>query len=92
MGGVFDEVVRLPCHRANAAHLPHEPLIDGNAITLGCAAEFASFASEVLQDRTAFKDGNGIAIGSVRIGDGGHAVVGGDFEEISSELIAFYRY
>ena len=54
--GVGQEMVGLPRHRANAAHLPHQPFVNGNAPTLGGPIKLPGFAGKVLQDRAGFED------------------------------------
>ena len=74
--GVFEKVMRLARHRANATHLPHQPLIHGNSVALYGAIELSGLAGEVLQDRARFKQAYRRAIQPLGIGDRGHAVVG----------------
>ena len=52
------EMVRLPRHRPEPAHLPEQPLIDLDARTLVRRIELAGLAPEILQDRAGFEDRN----------------------------------
>ena len=87
---VFAEVVVLAEHRAESAHLPHQPLdgVGASAEVLG--DEAAGFVGEVKQDGAGFKDGEGRSVvGGFVVDDGGDAVVGRDGEEVGPELLAF---
>jgi hypothetical protein len=87
-GGVFQEVMRLTGHRAKTAHLPHQPLVHGDALALGRAVEGAGLAGEVLQDRAGFEDRDRRPVGAFGIDDGRHPVVRGDLQEGRIELIS----
>ena len=86
--GVFQKVMRLARHRADAAHLPHQPLVDIDPVTFGLAAELARLARQILQDGARFEDRDRRAVGTLGIDDGGHPVVGRDFQEFRFELLA----
>jgi hypothetical protein len=47
--------------------LPHQPLIDRQLIAIGRPIEFPRLAREVLQDGTAFKEGEWRAVRTVMI-------------------------
>src|SRR5690606_12364245 len=83
------EMASLPGHWAKAAHLPHEPFIYCNPLSLILRVEFPEFPAQILEDRTGFKNGNRIATRSFRIDNCGHSVVGGDFQKLGIKLIAF---
>ena len=80
-------MVCLSGHRLQAAHLPHQPLINGNAISFSGTAKLTSFAGEILKDRARFKHRNWRTVWSVRVCDGGHAIVGGNGQKVWFELI-----
>jgi hypothetical protein len=44
-------MMRLTGHRPNAAHLPHQSLIDGYAVTLCLAIKLTSFARQIQPNR-----------------------------------------
>ena len=79
--------MRLTGHRPDPAHLPHQPLIDGDAVTLALAVKAPGLAGKVLQDRAAFEDRDRLAVRPLGIGDGGHPVVRCDLQEIGRELV-----
>ena len=71
-----DEVVHLPRHRSEAAHLPHQPFIDRDPIDQGLGQEFAGLLAEIEQDRAGLEYADGLATRTIRIDDRGNLVVG----------------
>src|SRR3546814_19193548 len=83
------EMVVLPRHRAQPAHLPHQPLHRIDLLARGVAEKTAGLVGEIDENRTRFEHADGrTAIGGIVIDDRGHPVVGGDFQEIGLELVA----
>jgi hypothetical protein len=85
--GLQQELVHLAGHRAEATHLPHQPLGDRNLLARIRAGEPAGLGGEIEQDRPAFEHADGRAIGAVGIDDGGDLVVRADGEERRLELL-----
>ena len=80
---IAHEVVRLPLHRADAAVLEEEPVVD--FVVLLRAARVAEFAlrvvffGQVLKDGARFEEADGAAAVE-GVGQGGDAAIGVDFE------------
>ena len=85
---VFQEMMCLARHRAEAAHLPHQPFFDRDAIAFGGAIKLPGLAGQVHQDRTAFEYRDRRPVRPIGIDDGGHAVVGRNFQELRGKLVA----
>ena len=79
----------LPRHGTKPTHLPHQPLIDRELVAIGRPIELSRFAREVLQDGTAFKEGEWRAVRAVMINDRWHTVIGRYAQKIRFELITF---
>src|SRR5450756_2117355 len=56
LAGVILEVVHLPRHRAEPAHLPEQPLLHLDACALVARIELAGLAAEILQDCAGLED------------------------------------
>ena len=56
---VAAEVVALSRHRAEAAHLPEQPLVDVSLRTFARRIERAEFSAEILEDGARFEDARG---------------------------------
>ena len=67
---------------AEPAHLPHHPHIDRDPIPLGRAVELASLASEILQDRAAFENGDGRTVRPFGIDDHRDLGIGGQRQKL----------
>ncbi len=85
---VDPEVIGLTAHRAEAAHLPEQPLADRHALARGLAAEAPRLGREILQDRARLEHRDRLAVGPVGIDDRRHAVVRRDREKGRVELLA----
>ena len=83
-----NEVMNLPRHRPKAAHLPHQPFIDGDALDQRRGQELAGLLAEIEQDRAGLEYADALAIGAVGIDDRRNLVVGADREEIRRHLLA----
>ena len=86
--GVAAEMIGLAEHRANTAHLPHQPLDAGPALCQVIGQEFAGLGCKVEEDRTRLHQGQRFAAGSVGIDNRGYAVVGADLQELGLELMS----
>jgi hypothetical protein len=80
---VLHEVVHLPEHRADAAHLPHQPLGHAVALELVGRQQLAGLLGEVEQDRARLHQAEIV----VAIDDRRDAVVRADLEELGLELL-----
>src|SRR5688572_2580001 len=85
---VAQEVVRLPEHRADVAHLEHGPLHHLPALAQVLRQEPAGFRREVEQHRAGFGERERLAARPVGIDHRRHLVVGRDLEEFGLELVA----
>ena len=85
---VVAEVVRLPGHRPEPAHLPEQPLLDLHAGPLVGRIELAGLAAEILQDGARLEHRDRLAARAVGIDDRRHAVVRRDRQELRLELVA----
>ena len=83
-----DEMVHLAGHRPKAAHLPHQPFIDRDALGQRLGQEFAGLFAEIKQDRAGLEHADRLAVRPVGIDDGGDLVVGADGEERRRHLLA----
>jgi hypothetical protein len=89
LGGVAQEVRRLPAHRPEAGHLPGEPLQRDAALARIGGQQAAGLLGQVLQDRAGFEHRVGAAgEGRVVVDDGGQLVVGVDAPELGGVLLA----
>ncbi len=86
---VLAEMMVLPRHRPEAAHLPEQPLDRlGPAAQIG-GEEFSFLFSQIQQDSAGFEDRDRrAAVGRRLIDDRGDAVVRRDLEEFRLELLA----
>ena len=57
-----DEVMHLPRHRPEAAHLPHQPFIDRDALDQRLGQEFAGLLAEIEQDRAGLEHADALAV------------------------------
>ncbi len=87
-GRIDAEMVGLSEHRAEAAHLPEQPLVHLHAPALVGRIEATGLAAEILQDGAGFEDRDRLAVRPVGIDDGRHLVVGRDRQELGLELVA----
>ena len=85
---ILQEMVRLAEHRADAAHLEHQPLQHAVAPARIGRQELAGLLGEVDQDRAGFEHRDRLAVGAVGIDHGRHLVVRRDLEELGLELVA----
>lgn len=69
-------MTELSKHGAESTNLPEEPLVNLNLLLGVSGQELAGLLSEVEQDGSALKDGDGFAIGSVGIDQSRDFVVG----------------
>ena len=83
-----DEMMHLARHRPEAAHLPHQPFIDRDALGQRLGQEFAGLLAEIEQDRAGFEHADALATGTIGIDDGGDLVVGADRQERGRHLLA----
>lgn len=85
LGGVAEEVVRLPLHGAESGVQEEKPAVDLVAFArAGRVADFVVHAvvlfDEVLHNRPGFEQPDRLTVGK-RVGEGGDAAVGVDGEE-----------
>ena len=85
LGGVAEEVVRLPLHGAESRVQEEQPAVDLVAFArAGRVADFVVHAvvlfDEVLHNRTGFEQPDRLTVGK-RVGEGGDPAVGVDGEE-----------
>src|SRR4051794_33467965 len=64
-----DEMVHLARHRAEAAHLPHQPFVDGYALLKRCRQELSGLFAEIEQDGAGFEYADGLALRPFGIDD-----------------------
>ena len=81
------EVVHLPRHRPEPAHLPHQPFQHRHPAAQVRGQELAGLLAEVQQDGARLEDRDRAAAGAFRVDDGGDLVVGADGEEGRGELL-----
>src|SRR6478735_514950 len=81
-------MVHLAGHRAEAAHLPHQPFIDGDAPGERFRQEFTGLFAEIEQDRTGLEDADGLAVRPLGVDDRGDLVVGAELQEARRHLLA----
>ena len=86
--GINIEVMRLPKHRAEAAHLPHEPFCHFNLATHVLRHKVPCFLCQILQNSTRFKDTDRRAIWPVMVNNGRHPVIGRESKEVWLKLVA----
>ena len=82
--------MRLARHRANTAHLPHQPFLDRDPVPVGGAVKPSGLARKVHQNRenrAGFEDRDRRTVRAVRIDDGRHPVVWRDLQEIGRKLL-----
>src|SRR5688572_15678606 len=84
---VAEEVVRLPEHRADVAHLEHGPLHHLPALAQVLRQETARLRRQVEQHRARLGERERLAVRAVGIDHRRHLVVGGDLEELGLELV-----
>ena len=90
VGRVTPEMIGLPHHGTDAAHLPHQPFIQGNPATrvlLRMGNELAKLVCQINQDRTGFEHADRRAARPVFVKDGGNLVVRTDLEKVGFELV-----
>ncbi len=75
--------MHLADHRADAAHLPHQPFHRLPVRRRLLGPELAGLLGEIHQDRARLEQRSAV----VAVDDGGDAVVGADLEEIGLELL-----
>ena len=80
---VFHEMVHLAQHRADPAHLPHQPLDGAPPRILLFGPELAGLLGEVHQDCTRFEQRAAV----VAVDDRRNAVVRADLQEMRLELL-----
>src|SRR3954454_24293634 len=78
-----EEMVRLPQHRANPAHLPHQPLKDAIAGLALARDPTPRLVCQVDQDRPGLHQ----AHPALPVHDGRYLVVGADRQEVRRELL-----
>ncbi|MPM89698.1 hypothetical protein SDC9_136810 [bioreactor metagenome] len=89
LGRVLGEVVVLPGHGAQAAHLPEQPLNGLVAPAQILGDELLGLVGKIQQDRAGLEHRNRRAAIRWRlIDDGRDAVVGRDFQKVRSKLLA----
>ena len=88
LGRIDAKVVRLTEHRADAAHLEHQPLQHLVLATRRRRQKAPALAGQVEQDRARFEERDRLAVGAVGIDDGRYLVVGAYGEEFGRELLA----
>src|SRR5512139_285323 len=81
------EVMGLAEHRADAAHLPHQPFQGLVPLHRILRQELAGLLGEIDQDRARFEQADRLAAGTVGIDDRRNAVVGADAQELGLELL-----
>ena len=91
LGCVGAEVMRLAQHRAEARHLPHQPLHDLEPGARLLGQEPSGLLRQVEQDRARFEDRDGHAVGPVVVGQRRDLVVRADREEFRVELLALFE-
>ena len=87
-----DEMVHLAGHRAEAAHLPHQPFIDRDALGQRFGQEFAGLLAEIEQDRAGLEDADAACRPALGSTIAGILLFGLIFEEagaICSPLVMF---
>src|ERR1700730_15652083 len=82
-------MVYLARHRAEAPHLPHQPLQHRHLKAPVGRPEFSGLLPEVDQDCARFEDADRLASRALGINYRGDAVVWADFQESRVELLAF---
>ncbi len=80
-------MVGLAKDRAAVRHLPHKPLVDGNALAQVGGIQPTEFFTQVGQDRTGLEDRDRLATGPLGIDDRWDAVVGRNRQELRLELV-----
>src|SRR5208337_5179436 len=86
---ILAEMVVLPRHRAEPAHLPEEPLQDLDTAAQICRDEAASLFREVQQDRAGLEDRDGrTAALWLAVDDGRNAIVRRYGQKLGLELLA----
>ena len=84
----LQEMVHLAEHRAEPAHLPHQPLQNGHLSRQVPGPELAGLGTEIDQDGAGLEDADRFAVRSLGIDDGGDAIVRADAQELRLELLA----
>src|ERR1700730_13771402 len=82
-------MVYLARHRAEAAHLPHQPLQHRHLTARVGWPEFTGLLAEIDQDCARFENADRLASRTLGIDDRGDAVVWADLQESRVELLAF---
>ena len=85
---VAPEVIGLARHRPETAHLPEQPLVDGDTRALIARVEAAGLAAEILQDGARFKHRDRPAARPGGIDDRRYSIVRRDRQELRGELLA----
>ncbi|MNV70467.1 hypothetical protein D3C71_1634360 [compost metagenome] len=81
-------MMRLARHRAQAADLPEQPLIDLDPRPHVGRIEAPRFPAQILQDGTGLEDRQRSLVGSIGIDNGGHPAIGTDHLKRRRELLA----
>src|SRR6516225_8733088 len=76
-----NEMMHLSRHRAEPAHLPHQPFIDRDALNQWFWQEFSGLLAEIEQDRAGFENADALAVRPFRIDDCRNLVVRTDRQE-----------
>src|SRR5271166_852131 len=79
----------LARHRAEAAHLPHQPLQHRHLTAQVPGPEFSGLLAEVDQDRAGFEDADRLASRALGVDYRGDAIVWADLQERGGELLTF---
>src|SRR5262249_42193296 len=85
---VAPEVVGLARHRPETAHLPQQPLVDGDPGALIARVKTTSLAAEILQYGAGLEHRDWPPAGPVRIKDCRYPIVRRDRQKLRRELLA----
>ena len=89
LGRVLDEMMVLAGHRAEATHLPEQPLQHLDPAAQVGRDEPAGLLGEIEQDGAGLEDGDrAAAAGGIVVDDRRHPVVGCDRQEPGPELLS----
>ena len=89
VGRVTPEMIGLPHHGTDAAHLPHQPFHRRemtSRIGCGIGQELAGFLGKIIKDRAGLKNRDFLTARTIRIDNGRNAIVWADRQKRRLEL------